>query len=195
MNVVMDEKRQWVTGATSSLGDPLAARLKPPDGARFIAVIMGEGDDRYVLATSAGYGFIVRVEDLHTRNKAGKTILTVPQGADVLVPAPVYDRKDNLLVAASRSGHMLAYPVADLPELVRGKGNKIMNIPKDKLQASAEGMTALACLSADDTLKVMAGRRHLSLTWKDVEHYRGERGRRGRKLPRGFQNVSGLEVV
>jgi topoisomerase-4 subunit A len=178
-----------------SLGDPLAARLKPPDGARFISVIMGEIDDRYVLATSAGYGFIVRVQDLHTRNKAGKTILTVPAGAAVVVPAPVYNRDDNLLVAASSNGHLLAYPVADLPELVRGKGNKIMNIPKEKLQAGAEKMVAVACLSTDDTLKVMAGRRHLSLSWKDIEHYRGERGRRGRKLPRGFQNVSGLEVV
>ena len=178
-----------------SLGDPLSARLKPPDGARFIAVIMGDKDDRYVLATSAGYGFIVRVEDLYTRNKAGKTVLTVPKGASVLLPAPVYSRDDNLLVAASSSGHMLAYPVADLPELARGKGNKIMNIPKDRLQAGSEQMVAVACLAPDDTLKVIAGRRHLSLAWRDIAHYQGERGRRGRKLPRGFQNVSGLDVV
>ncbi len=176
-----------------SLGDPLAARLKPPDGARFVAVVMGEDEQRYVLASNAGFGFIARVADLHTRIKAGKLVLNVPRGADVLIPAPVYDA-GNLLVAASSQGHLLCFPVAELPELVRGKGNKILGIPREKLLSGSEVMVAVACLGEADKLKVLAGRRHLTLSHKELAHYAGERGRRGRKLPRGFQNVTGLEV-
>ena len=175
------------------LGDPLSGRLQPPDGARFIAVIMGEEEERYVLATSAGYGFVVRAGDLYSRNKAGKTILTVPAGAEVLVPAPVHPDAE-LLVAASNRGRLLAYPVSELPELSRGKGNKIMAIPKDKLLAGEEQMVAIACVGEGDTLKVLSGKRHLSLSARELEHYHGERGRRGRKLPRGFQRVDALQA-
>jgi len=176
-------------------GEPLTGRLSPPDGATFAGVMMGADEALYVLASDFGYGFIAKLGDLFSRNKAGKGVLTVPQGALVLPPAPVADQRNDLVVVASNEGHMLAFAVADLPLLGRGKGVKLMGIASAKAVAREEFVAALAVVSADRSLKVTAGQRHTVLKPKELEHYRGERGRRGLKLPQGFRKVDRLEPV
>jgi topoisomerase-4 subunit A len=175
-------------------GEPLTGRLDPPPGAAFVAVLGGEGQTKYVLASDAGYGFIATLEALYAKPKAGKAALTLPPGARVLPPARVFATASDRIAAVTSAGHMLVFPVSELPELPRGKGNKIINIPAARLKAREEFVTALAVVHEGGSLTIRSGKRHFTLRPADLEHYQGERGRRGRMLPRGFQRVETLEV-
>lgn len=176
-------------------GEPVTGRVNAPSGATFCGVLLGDATQRVLLATDAGYGFIAKLADLVTRNKAGKVALSVPTGGRVLAPVPVTE-VDGLLVAAiSNEGRMLAFPITELPELSRGKGNKILNIPATRLQARDEWVVAITVVDPHQQLVIHAGKRHHVLRRADLEHYRGERGRRGNKLPRGFQKVDRVEVA
>ncbi|HWP94328.1 MAG TPA: DNA topoisomerase IV subunit A [Gammaproteobacteria bacterium] len=173
-------------------GEPLSGRLSPPDGATFPGVMIGNPEDYWLLASDAGYGFIVKLAELYTRNKSGKAVLSVPKGARVLTPAPVRDPGNDLVVATSSAGNMLVFPVKDLPELARGKGNKILNVPPKKVAAREEYLTAVTSLPAGEALVVVSGQRHMTLVGKELAPYRGERGQRGAKLPRGWRTVEAL---
>jgi topoisomerase-4 subunit A len=177
-----------------SLGEPLTGRFTPPDGAVFRSVAIGTADDRVVLASDAGYGFVTRLDNLHSRNKAGKQVLNVPTGHDVLPISAVSDPEEGVLVCATNDGYLLAYYLKELPELARGKGNKLINIPPKLRKQGVKVAGALAIGAGQDCL-VWAGQRYLRLSWSDTENYWGERGQRGKKLPRGFQNVSHLSLA
>jgi topoisomerase-4 subunit A len=109
-------------------GEPLSGRLDPPEGATFAGVLIGEPDDRWVIASDAGYGFVVKLGEMHSRNRAGKAVLKVPEGSGVLAPAQIPAAADALLCVVSTEGKMLAFAVKDLPELPRGKGNKMFGL-------------------------------------------------------------------
>ena len=174
-------------------GEPLSGRLNPPDGAKFVGVMMGEPEDLWLLATNAGYGFAVRLKELLTDRRAGKTVLTVPNKALVLPPAFVA-APDSLVCAVSSEGKMLAFNVAHLPELPRGKGNKIFGVSSKKAAAGEESMIAIAAVGPGQTLRLRCGDRQMSLAFKELAEYRGERGQRGAVLPRGWRKVDALEV-
>jgi topoisomerase-4 subunit A len=175
-------------------GEPLTGRLSPPDGAHFVAVMMGNPEDPYLLASSAGYGFICSFADLLSRNKAGKAVLTLPEGAKVLKPIAITAIASDRLVAVTNSGHLLTFSVGELPQLPKGKGNKILDIPKAKLASQEEYLAALASASPEESVTLYCGKRSLTLRPADLDIYAGERGRRGRLLPRGFQRVERLVV-
>ncbi|MFJ4154501.1 DNA topoisomerase IV subunit A [Pseudomonas sp. NPDC089752] len=175
-------------------GEPLTGRLTPPPGATFECVLLPEDDALYVVASDAGYGFVVKGEDLQAKNKAGKGLLSLPNGAKVISPRPVANREQDWLAAVTTEGRLLVFKVADLPQLGKGKGNKIIGVPGDRVASREEYVTDLAVIAEGSTLVLQAGKRTLSLKPDDLEHYKGERGRRGSKLPRGFQRVDGLQV-
>lgn len=175
-------------------GEPLTGRLTPPPGATFECVMLPDDDALYVIASDAGYGFVVKGEDLQAKNKAGKALLSLPNGAKVIPPKPLVSREDDWLAAVTTEGRLLLFKVADLPQLGKGKGNKIIGIPGDRVASREEYVTDLAVLPVGSTLVLQAGKRTLSLKADDLEHYKGERGRRGNKLPRGFQRVDSLLV-
>ncbi|MDN7140292.1 DNA topoisomerase IV subunit A [Pseudomonas sp. JQ170] len=175
-------------------GEPLTGRLTPPPGAGFECVLLPEDDALYVIASDAGYGFVVKGEDLQAKNKAGKALLSLPNGAKVIAPRAVADREQNWLAAVTTEGRLLIFKVSDLPQLGKGKGNKIIGIPGDRVASREEYVTDLAVIPDGATLVLQAGKRTLSLKADDLEHYKGERGRRGNKLPRGFQRVDALLV-
>lgn len=177
-----------------SQGEPLTGRLSPPAGASFVSVLGGDPNQWYLMASDAGYGFIVQLKDLFAKNKAGKALLSLPRGAGVLPPATVADPEADKVVAITNEGRMLVFPVADLPALTRGKGNKIINVPLKRVQSREEFVVAIACLPPGGRLIAFSGKRHIALKDSDLEHYRGERGRRGNKLPRGFQRVERVQV-
>jgi topoisomerase-4 subunit A len=199
--VVLDSSGRSYSVATHTLpsargqGEPLTGRINPPSGAVFTGLVTGQERERFLLATDAGYGFIVRFADMQAKNKAGKSVLTLPKGSNVLPPSPVPEGDELMVAAASNEGRLLVFPLAELPEMARGKGNKIIGIPSARLQAREEWMVAVCVLSPGQVLQVTAGRQHLKLKAADLENYRGERGRRGNKLPKGFQKVAGLSVV
>jgi topoisomerase IV subunit A len=175
-------------------GEPLTGRLTPPPGATFECVLLPDDNALYVIASDAGYGFVVKGEDLQAKNKAGKALLSLPAGALVVPPKPLANREEDWLAAVTTEGRLLLFPVRDLPQLGKGKGNKIIGIPGERVASREEYLTDLAVLPAGCTLVLQAGKRTLSLKADDLEHYKGERGRRGNKLPRGFQRVDSLLV-
>ncbi|MEE4666374.1 DNA topoisomerase IV subunit A [Pseudomonas alliivorans] len=175
-------------------GEPLTGKLQPPPGATFECVLLPDDESLYVIASDAGYGFVVKGEDLQAKNKAGKALLSLPNGAKVILPRPVTDREQNWLAAVTTEGRLLVFKISDLPQLGKGKGNKIIGIPGERVASRKEYVTDLAVIAQGATLVLQAGKRTLSLKPEDLEHYKGERGRRGNKLPRGFQRVDALLV-
>ena len=169
-------------------GEPLSGRLDPPDGARFAGVLIGEPTDQWLLATDAGYGFTVRLAELQSRNRAGKAVINVSEGALVLPPVPV-PGPDALIVAINSDGRLLMFPASEVPELSRGKGNKLFGIPGKKAATREETMTHVGVLTPAQSLIVYSGERHMTLGANDLEHYRGERAQRGAVLPRGWRTV------
>ena len=174
-------------------GEPLTGRFAPAANASFRGVAIGDGADRVLIASTAGYGFITKLENLHTRQKAGKQLLSVPDGFDVLPPATVTEDEEAVIVCATTGGHLLAYYLRELPELNKGKGNKLINIPAKARKDGEILAGAIALVKGQDCL-VWAGQRYLRLSWSDTENYWGERAQRGGLLPRGFRKVDRLTM-
>ena len=175
-------------------GEPLSGRLDPPDGASFAAAMIGEPSDRWLLACDGGQGFIARLESLYARNRAGKAVFNLPDNATVLPAVPVPETGDALVCAANSDGRLLAFPVADLPEMEKGRGNLIFGIPGKKARARDELMVSVAIVGEGGKLAVWCGERRMTITWKDLDGYRGERGQRGTLLPRGWRKVDRIEA-
>ncbi len=176
-------------------GEPLSSRFKPPDGSEFCGAMIGDNDQRYLLASDAGYGFIATLEDLVTRNKAGKAVLRVPKGGRAVVPAPVPKDAECLIAAVSSIGRLLMFEMDELPELSKGKGNKLLNIPGKKYTSGEEKLIAAAVVPEDGDLQVYSGNRMMTIRWDDSDPYYGERALRGGLLPRGWRNVERLVGV
>jgi topoisomerase-4 subunit A len=171
-------------------GEPLTGRFNPPPGAQFQALASGNDEDRLILASSHGHGFITRFENLISRNKAGKALLSLPEGARVLAPAMLTDPAHDRIVVVTSAGHILTFPATELPELDKGKGNKLIEIPKAK--RSTEQVVAIAAVPVGGKLVVKSGARTMTLSYQDLDAYLGPRASRGGLLPRGWQKVDGL---
>ncbi|MET0089230.1 MAG: DNA topoisomerase IV subunit A [Candidatus Thiodiazotropha sp.] len=175
-------------------GEPLTGRLSPAAGVTFCAVVGGEAANEYLLASDAGYGFRVGLADMLAKNKSGKALLSLPKGAQVLPPVPVQESASDRVVAITNEGRMLVFPLSELPQLARGKGNKIIGIPSKRVADREEYLVVLAVVPQGASLTAHAGKRYIVLKPSDLDSYQGERGRRGAKLPRGFQRVDRVEV-
>jgi topoisomerase-4 subunit A len=175
------------------LGEPLSSRVDPPDGAKWRGVMIGEPEDLWLVASDAGYGFTVRLKEAYASKKAGKTLLNIPDGALVLPPAPV-PGDDALVAVTSEGGKLLVFPVKDVPELARGKGNKLFDIPSKKFASREDFLTGLAVVPKDKSLVVRSGERKMTIAWSDLKDYRGQRAQRGSVLPRGWRTVDSLET-
>ncbi|MFC3649996.1 DNA topoisomerase IV subunit A [Dyella humi] len=177
-------------------GEPLTGRFTPPAGARFDAVTAGDNDTRLVLATDFGYGFVTRFEALTGRNKAGKQIITLGDGARVLAPQICADPARDRIVVVTTEGHLLMFSVAELPELDKGKGNKLIEIPKAKLSSGDERVVGIAVVTeGKGEVTMFAGQRKLTLRWADLVEYGGNRATRGGVLPRGLRRVERIETT
>jgi len=154
----------------------------------------GDPDRLYLLASDSGYGFITRLGDLYTRNKSGKSVLTVPGGSRILPPVAVRSLENSLIAAVTTDGYMLVIAATDLPLMSRGKGNKIINIPSARLKSREEFVAAIACVQDGEQLIIHAGKQHKTIKTEELKEFAGERGRRGRKLPRGYQKIVSVKV-
>lgn len=176
-------------------GDPLSGLFKPPDGAEFCGAMIGEPDDKYLLASDAGYGFVATLEELVSRNKAGKAVLRVPPGGKAVVPSPVPRDCECLIAAVSSIGRLLCFEMEELPELAKGKGNKLINIPTRKYKDGVEQLVAATVVPEEGDLQVHTGTRMMTLKWNDLDNYYGERALRGSLLPKGWRKVERLIAV
>jgi len=176
-------------------GEPISSNLSPPSGAGFTSLMCGKDEDRWLLASDAGYGFVVKFADLQTRNKAGKAVLRVASGGAALTASWVQNMEEDWVAAVTNLGRMLVIAAADIPELARGKGVKILNIPKAAFNDDEERLASAVVFQEGDQLLVYSGKRHLRMKPDDIDHYVGERARRGLMLPKGFRQVRRLEVL
>ena len=176
-------------------GEPLSSRFKPPDGAVFCGAMIGDSEQRYLLASDAGYGFVTTLAELVSRNKAGKAVLRIPAGGQAVVPSPVPPDTECLIAAASSIGRLLLFEMDELPELAKGKGNRLINIPTKKYQSGEEKLVAATVVPEDGDLQVYCGKRMMTIKWDDTDRYYGDRGLRGSLLPRGWRNVDRLAGV
>ncbi len=173
-------------------GEPLSSRFKPPDGAAFCGAMIGDNDQKYLLASDAGYGFVATLEDLASRNKAGKAVLRVPAGGKAVVPAVVPKGRECLIAAVSSIGRLLLFEMDELPELAKGKGNKLINIPGPKYKSGDEKMIAATVVPEDGDLEVYTASRKMTIKWDDLDAYYGDRALRGSLLPKGWRKVERL---
>ncbi len=174
-------------------GEPLTGRFTTPAGATFVGGAIGDNEQRFLLASDFGYGFVTGYENFISRNKAGKALLN-PGDGQALPPAQVNDAGSDWIVAITSAGHLLAFPLSELPELDKGKGNKIIQIPPAKLKSGDERVTAVASVRNGGELTLYCGQRKLTLSWRDLQAYEGARASRGNMLPRGFQRVDSIEA-
>jgi topoisomerase-4 subunit A len=176
-------------------GEPLTGRFTPPAGARFDAVAIGDNATKLILATDAGYGFLTRFEGLLANKKAGKQVINMDD-ARVLAPAYVNDPARDRIVVVTTEGHLLMFSVADLPELDRGRGNKLIEIPRAKLKSGEERVAGIAVVAeGSGEVTLYAGQRKLTLKWADLVEYGGNRAQRGGLLPRGLRRVDRIETT
>lgn len=177
-----------------SQGEPITGRLNISAGSTIKQVIMSEPTQLWLVGSDAGYGFVCKGADLLSKNRSGKALVTLPQAAQVMTPSPIGDLDTDEILAITNQGRMLLFPIKDLPQLGKGKGNKIINIPSAKAKAREEFVSHLMALPQGVTITLYAGKRKLGLRPSDLDNYRGERGRRGGLLPRGLQRITRIEL-
>jgi topoisomerase-4 subunit A len=174
-------------------GEPITARFALPPGARFVSVAIGPENQPQVLASDFGYGFVTDLANLQSKNQKGKAMLKVPEGAAALPLLAVADAERQHLAAFTSTGYLLVIALKELPVLPKGKGNRIIQIPRKKLSERAEILKHLVVFDPQDSLVIASGKRTFRLTPETLQDYVAERGRRGKKLPRGFRTVDRVE--
>ncbi len=172
-----------------SQGEPLTKYLTPDSGAQFLGLVFAKSSTAYLMTHQGGYGFVAQLGDMVTRQRAGKVIVVKQAQDQLMMPIPVPQGTDNHVVVVSHVGRLLIFPLADVPNLKRGKGNRLMLL-KDE-----ERMVAAVVMGPQDTLQVYAGRRKLKLEVQQWQQYLGKRAQRGRFLPNAFRRVTRLTVV
>lgn len=165
-------------------GEPLTSLLKPTGGASFVNVLMGQDDSKLIMASSQGYGFINTFADLDTNQKAGKNVINFDDAYSLITHQ--IGEQDTLVGVVSSAGHLLVYPLTELPMMKKGKGNKLIDL-KD-----GDSVVAITTFSEGDSLSLDSGKRTLTLKPMDIANFIGTRGRRGALLPKGFQKVSAI---
>ena len=178
-----------------SQGEPVTGRFNLVTGENVEHVLINQDQQHYLMSSDAGYGFVGKFGDMVSKNKAGKAYLSLPSCSKVMPPQMVTNVETDWCLAISNEGRMLMFPLKDLPILGKGKGNKIISIPSAKAQSREELLAVISVVPENAQVKIVAGKRSMTLTQSDLEHYKGERGRRGNKLPRGLQRVDGVELV
>ncbi|WP_397323340.1 DNA topoisomerase IV subunit A [Pantoea agglomerans] len=174
-------------------GEPLTGKLTPPPGAVVEQVLMEPDDQRLLMASDAGYGFICTFSDLVSRNRAGKALLTLPENARVMTPMAVH-HEDDMLLAITQAGRMLMFPVGELPQMSKGKGNKIISIPSAEAAAGQDKLAWLMILPPGSAITLHVGKRKMLLRSEELQKFRADRGRRGTLLPRGLQKIDRVEL-
>ena len=168
-------------------GEPLTSLLKPTGGASFVNVLMGQDDSKLIMASSQGYGFINTFADLDTNQKAGKNVINFDDAFSLITHQ--IGEQDTLVGVVSSAGHLLVYPLTELPMMKKGKGNKLIDL-KD-----GDSVVAITTFAEGDSLVLDSGKRTLTLKPMDIANFMGTRGRRGALLPKGFQKVSGVQKI
>jgi topoisomerase-4 subunit A len=110
--------------------------------------------------------------------------------------APIWlENEQERLAVTTGDGRLLVFKIEEVPKLNKGKGVRLINITQAQFAAQQEWLHSVIVVPDQRSLTLHAGKRHLTLKPSDLEHYSGERGKRGHKLPRGLQKVSDVELA
>ena len=175
-------------------GEPLTGRFKPASGAEFKNCLMGTDDAQFLMTSSHGYGYVCRFADMVTRSKNGKAQISLSKGAQLMPVVKVGDYENDQLISITSDGYIALLAVNLVPQLAKGKGNKIQGVPPKRIKSGEEQIAFIACINPRQKLIIHSGKKFKSTNLKELEEYRIDRGQRGRKLPRGYQNVTAVEV-
>lgn len=176
-------------------GEPLTGKFSPSMGAEFVDVLMGEESQLILLSSNTGYGFISSIANLNSKTKHGKAVINLCKGANIMEVAFIDDINNQLLAVATNRGRLLIFALSELPQLTKGKGNKLINISKKELKDKKEFIAGICILDKNKKLKVYSGKRHLSIKFEQLSNYIGKRAYRGNILPKGYQNVIKIESL
>ncbi len=196
MVVILDSSGRSYTLPIHSLpsarghGEPLTGRLTVPPAITFEWVTAGDPDQKVILASNQGYGFISTLNDLYSKNRNGKAVLSLPDNAQPLPISHLNDAETDQLIAISNEGRMLIFPASQLPILAKGKGNKIIQIFADK----GESLSIIDILPVNHKLILHSAKKSMTFRPENLIGYMGDRGRRGQKLPKGFRKIQQLET-
>jgi topoisomerase IV subunit A len=180
--------------AARGYGEPLSGTVDPPDGATFAAVLIGEPDDVWLLASDAGYGFAVKLRELYARNKKGKSILKVPENARVL-PAQPIAQSTSLAIFVNNDGEVLALPTAQIEEMTAGKGQNLFGIPGRKSADRDEYLVAMAVVAPGEVLTIHSGNSApMKLKFDELKQFQDKKGQRRQRFSRAYKQVDRLEV-
>ena len=175
--------------------EPLSSRFQAAEDADFVSVLMGAGDEHCFIVSDFGYGFLTTLEQLGARGRGGRQVMNLPAGAGALAAIKVADRKSSFILAITSEGYLLVVAAAEAPELAKGKGNKIIQIPAQHLAERRESLAHVACIGKGDIVELQAGRRIRKMKFDDLADYVGARGRRGRKLPKIWRKVGRIRII
>jgi topoisomerase-4 subunit A len=180
--------------AARGYGEPLSGTVDPPDGATFAAVLIGEPDDLWLLASDAGYGFAVKLRELYARNKKGKSVLKVPDNARVLAAQPITNPA-AFAVFVNSDGEVLALPVSQIEEMSAGKGQNLYGIPGKKSADRDEYLAAMAVVAPGEVLTVYSGNSApMKLKYEELKPFQDRKGQRRQRFSRAYKQIDRLEV-
>ena len=178
-----------------SSGEPLTSRFSAPVGSHFVTLASGDNHSLLIMATDFGYGFLTRFTSLNGRNKVGKQIVKLHPGAKLLTPHAMTDPENAHVVVVTNAGYLLLFPLSELPELDKGQGKKLIEIPKPKLSSGEQRLVALTTVNATTgSVTLYAGARKFTLGWPELRQFSGSRATRGKILPRGLRRVDRIEA-
>ncbi len=163
------------------MGEPITGRLNADSGVQFISSVIGVEGNKFLIMNTAGYGYISEYQNMISNKKTGRAFMKLPDNAKMLKAIPVKDNHTHI-AAVSNIGKLLIFNIEELPILGKGKGNKIINIPKDKLAVGEEFMAHAQLLADDSSLKIEVGKRSVTLKPKDWSEYVLSRAKRGKKV-------------
>jgi topoisomerase-4 subunit A len=181
--------------AARGYGEPLSGTVDPPDGATFAAVLIGEPDDLWLLASDAGYGFSVKLRELSARNKKGKSVLKVPENAKVM-PAQPITSPAAFAVLVNNDGEVLVLPAAQIEEMSAGKGQNLYGIPGRKSADRDEYLVAMAVIAPGEVLTVYSGNSApMKLRYDELKPFQDKKGQRRQRFSRAYKQIDRLEVA
>jgi len=178
------------------MGEPLSGRLAIKSDVSIQFMVTGEDSDLILLGSDRGFGFITEVSNLFSRGRSGKAVITLNDGDNLTAPESVHNPETDLIVAITTEGRCLIFAVSEMPRLEKGKGNKIIGIPGSELAVSSgERLKWLKVIPSGASIVIRSGKHSLKLNLSNQKSYHSRRGYRGKRLPRGYQSVSHVEII
>ncbi len=163
------------------MGEPITGRLNADSGVQFVSSVIGKEGDKFLIMNTAGYGYISEYQNMISNKKTGRAFMKLPDHAKMLKAIPVKANHTHI-ASVSNIGKLLIFKIDELPILGKGKGNKIINIPKDRLSSGEEFMAHAQLLAHESSLRIEVGKRSVTLKPKDWSEYILSRAKRGKKV-------------